>query len=137
SDKLTQCVGREHAINPAVPFSKLCVIISRAQHDLERPGTSHEPREVLYPASARHCAKCRLRLSKDGRTAGGKAHVARQHELAAGGAYTPLDLRDGDQTTRAQMTKHQRNRCFAGQLRSLLPVLLDVVHVYMGNEIVR
>ena len=78
----------------------------------------------------------RLGLTENRRLARSKAHVARQHELAAGGAYATLDLRDGDEAACAQMAKQQGDRGFAGQLRCLLPVLFDLGHVDVGNEIV-
>ena len=39
----------------------------------------------------------RRRLAEDRPLTRGKANVAGQHELAAGGAYAAFDLRDGDQ----------------------------------------
>jgi hypothetical protein len=41
--------------------------------------------------------ECRLRLTENRRLSRGKAHVARQHEFAAGGPYAPLDLCDGNE----------------------------------------
>ena len=78
----------------------------------------------------------RLELTENRRLPRGKAHVARQHELAAGAAHATLDLRDGDEAACAQMAKQEGDRRFAGQLRRLLPVLFDPGHVDVGNEIV-
>ena len=81
-------------------------------------------------------AERRLRLTENRRLSRGKAHVARQHEFAAGAAHAPLDLRDRDEAACAQIAKQQADRRFAGQLRRLLPVLVDPGHVDVGNEIV-
>ena len=87
------------------------------------------------PAAGEH-AERRLELAEDRRLARGEAHVARQHELAAGAADATLDLRDGDEAARAQMAKQERDRRFAGQLRRLRPVLRDPGHVDVGDEVV-
>jgi hypothetical protein len=99
-------------------------------------GATHEAREVLDAACARANASRSLWLAENCRLSCGKAHVARQHKLAAGRANATLDLCDGDQAARAEMTKHQANRCLASQLCCLCPVLLDLGHINMGNEIV-
>ena len=91
---------------------------------------------MLGAAPAGDHAERRLELTEDRRLARGKAHVARQHELAAGAAYATLDLRDGDEAACAQMAKQQGDRRLAGQLRRLRPVLLDPGHVDVGNEVV-
>src|SRR5205085_549125 len=99
--------------------SELRVEILRAQHDLERPGAAHEADEMLDAASAGDQTERRLRLTEDRRLARGKAHVQRQHELAAGGAHAALDLCDGDEAACAQMAKQEADRRFASQLRGL------------------
>jgi hypothetical protein len=76
----------------------------------------------------------RLELAEDRRFARGKAHVAGEHELAAGAADAALDLRNGDEAARAQMAKQEGNRRIAGQLRRLRPVFIDPGHVDVGNE---
>ncbi len=103
-------VGGQRAIDPAVPFRELRVVVVRAQHDLERPRAAHEAHEVLDAAPAGDQAERRLELTEDRRFARGEAHVARQHELAAGAADATLDLRDGDETAGAQMAKQERDR---------------------------
>ena len=47
-----------------------------------------------------------------------------------------VDLRNGDQAARPELTKHQTNRRLASQLCRLCAVLLNLGHVDMGNEIV-
>jgi hypothetical protein len=91
---------------------------------------------VLDAARAGGHTRRRLWLAENRRLSCGKAHVARQHELAAGGAHATLDLRDGDKAACAEMAKHQANRRLAGQFCRLCPVLLDLGHVDMGNKIV-
>ena len=92
---------------------------------------------LLGCAAAGEQTERRLHLTEDRRLARAKAHVAGQHELAAGAAYATLDLRDGDQAAGAQMAKQEGDRRFAGQFRRLLPVLFNARHVDMGNEVVR
>lgn len=77
-----------------------------------------------------------LRLTENRRLPRGIAHVAREHELAAGAAHASFDLRDGDEPACAQMAKQKADRRFADKLRRLLPVLLDLGHVDVGNEII-
>ena len=91
---------------------------------------------MLDAAAAGDQAERRLELTEDRRLSRGEAHVARQHELAAGAADAALDLRDGDEAARAQMTEQEGDRRFAGQLRRLRPVLLDPGHVDVGDEVV-
>jgi hypothetical protein len=91
----------------------------------------------LDTAPARNDAKCWFRLSENRRLASGKAHVARQHELAAGSAYAALDLGDREKAACAEMSKHKRDRRFTGELRRFLPVLFDLGDVNVGNEIIR
>jgi hypothetical protein len=57
------------------------------------------------PPAAGDQAEPFLGLAEDRGLSRGKAHVARQHELAARTPYATLDLRDGDETARAQMTE--------------------------------
>ena len=74
-------------------------------------------------------AERQLQLTEDRRLSRGETQVARQHEFAAGAAYATLDLGDGDQAARAQMTKQKGDRRFAGQLGRLGAVLLYPGHV--------
>jgi hypothetical protein len=101
SDEVVERVGRQRAIDPAVALGQLRVVVLRAQHDLERPGAAHEAREVLGGAPAGELAERRFELAEDSRFARGEAHVAGQHELAAGATHAPRDLRDGDEAARA------------------------------------
>ena len=80
---------------------------------------------MLGSATARDLTEGAFDLTENRRLARGKAHVAREDELAAGAAYATLDLRDSDETARAQVTKQKGDRSFAGQLRGLFPVLFD------------
>src|SRR6266852_4866403 len=96
------------ACSLTVPFGQLRVVILRTQHDFERPRAAHEAREVLHAAPAGDHTERRLRLSENRSLSLGKAHVACQHEFAAGGPYAALDLRDGDEAACAQMAKQQR-----------------------------
>src|SRR5262245_39833357 len=57
----------------------------------------------------RHGRRC-LWLAKNRRLSCGKTHVARQHELAAGGANATLDLRDGDKAACAEIGDDVRRR---------------------------
>jgi hypothetical protein len=120
----------------AVPLGEVCVVILGAQQDFERAGAAHDPREVLGGAAAGNLAERRLELREDRRLARREAHVARQHELAAGGANAPVDLRDADEAARAQVAKQQRDGSFAGQLRGLRPVLRDPRQVDVRDEVV-
>jgi hypothetical protein len=135
-DEIAECVGGQRPIDPAVPFSQVCVVILRAQHDLKGPGAARQAHEVLNAAPTRDRSKPRLRLSENRRLSRGKAHVARQYELAAGGAYATLDLRDSDEAACAQVAKQEGDLGFSGQLRCLRPVFLDPGHVDVGNEVV-
>src|SRR5262245_48427823 len=94
--KIVERIGRQRSIDPAVSFGKLRIVVPRAQHDLERAGAAHETRQVLDAARAGGHTRRRLWLAENRRLSRGKAHVARQHELAASGAHAALDLRDGD-----------------------------------------
>src|SRR5262249_11504872 len=105
SDEIAELFRGQRAIDPAVPLGQLRVVVLRAQHDFERPGAAHETCEVLDAACAWvHTRPC-LRLPENRRLARGKAHVARQHELAAGAARAPLNLRDADEAARAETAK--------------------------------
>ncbi len=53
----------------------------------------------------REAHRARIRLTENCRLPCGKAHVTRQHELSAGGAYATFDLSNGDQAACAQMPK--------------------------------
>src|SRR6185295_12782203 len=77
-----------------------------------------------------------LELTKDRRLTRGKAHVARQYELAANATYATCDLCNADEPTGAQMTKQLADRRFAGEPRCRLPVLFDSGHIDVGYEIV-
>src|SRR5262245_55564957 len=105
--EIAERLGGQRSIDPAVPFGQLRVVILCAQHDLERSGAAHEPREVLEAACAGDRADRLLRLAENRRLSRGEAHVAREDELAARAPYTTLDLRDGDETACAQMTKQE------------------------------
>ncbi len=65
-----------------------------------------------------------------------KTHVARQHELAAGGADPPRDLGDRHEATCAQMAEQKCDRRLPGQLRRLRAVLGDAVEVDVRDEVV-
>ena len=125
-----ECAERargQGSIDPAVPFSELCVVVLGAQQDLERAGAPHEPCEVLGGAAAGDLTERRLELRENGGLPRGEPHVAREHELAAARSHATLDLRDGDETARAQVAKQERDRRYAGELRRFLPVLGDPV----------
>jgi len=117
SDKIAERVGGQRSIDPAVPLGQLRVVILSAQHDLERPRATHEAREVLGGARAGEKTEGRLELTEDRRLARGKARVARQNELDAGGAYATLDLSDGDEAAGAQTPKQAGERRFATSSR--------------------
>src|SRR5258706_14414790 len=82
-DEIAEDGGGQRAIDPAVSLSQVGVVVIRAQHDLERPGAAHEAGDVLRAARAGDNAKRQLELTEDRRLSRSKAHVARQHELAA------------------------------------------------------
>ena len=63
-DEITERVGGQRTIDPAVPFSQLRVVILRTQHDFKRPGAPHEAREMLNGASAGKQTERRLRLTE-------------------------------------------------------------------------
>jgi hypothetical protein len=109
ADEAAQLGGRERAIDPPVAFRQFGVVVLRAEHDLERP-------------------------PEDRRLARGEAHVARQHELAAGAADAALDLRDRHQTADAEVAEQPRDRRLANELRRLGPVLRDPRHVNVGMK---
>src|SRR5262245_2445988 len=136
SDEIAERAGGQRSIDPTVPLSQLRVVILSAQHDLERPGAAHEAHEVLDAAPAGDGTEGLLQLAEDRRLARGKAHVARQHELAACATDTTLDLRYGDEAACAQPAKQECDRRFPGQLRRLVPVLLDLGYVDVRNKIV-
>ena len=135
-DEIAELVGGQRSVDPAVPFGQLRVVVLGAQHDLERSGAAHEASEVLGGAPAGEQTERRLELTEDRRLARGEAHVARQHELAAGGADATLDLRDGDEAACAQMAEQNGDRRLAGQLRRLRPVLGDPGQIDVGDEVV-
>ena len=135
-DEIIEFIGGQRAIDPAVSLCELRVVILCAQHDLERTAAAHEAREVLHAAAAGAHAESRLRLSENRGLPRGEAHVARQHELAAGGAHAPLDLRDGDEAAGTEVAEQKRDRRFADQLCRFVAVLLDLGDVDVGNEIV-
>ena len=78
----------------------------------------------------------RLRLSEIARLSRGEAHVACQHELAAGAAHATLDLCDRDKAALAQAAKHDRDRRLPSQPRRIFAVLFDPRHIDMGDEII-
>ena len=92
---------------------------------------------MLDAAGTRDQAETRFGLAEDRRLPRGKAHVARQRELAARAAHAAFDLRDRDQAARAQVAEQDSERRFAGQLRRRFPVFPDPRHVDVGNEVVR
>jgi len=63
--------------------------------------------EVLDAAGTRDQAESHLRLAEYRRLSRGKAHVARQHEFAAGAANVTFDVRNGDEAAGAQVAKQQ------------------------------
>jgi hypothetical protein len=91
---------------------------------------------VLGGAPAGKHAERRLELREDRRLTRREAHVAGQHELAAGGAHATFDLCDGHETARAEMVEQQRDRRLAGELRRLLSVFRDPRQVHVGDEVV-
>ena len=124
----SSAAGSARLIQPYL-LGQLGVEVLGAEHDLERPRAAHQAHEVLDAAAARDEAERRFRLGEDRRLAGGEAHVAGQHELAAGGAHAALDLGDRDEAARAQVAEHQCERRLAGELGCLGPVLRDLGHV--------
>ena len=58
------------------------------------------------------------------------------NELVARGADATLDLRDRDEPAGAEITKQQRDRRLAGQLRRLRPVFGDPGQIHVGDEVV-
>src|SRR4051794_7847825 len=46
ADEVTQLVGVQRAVDPAVAFGQLRVVVLAAEHDLEGAPAAHEPREV-------------------------------------------------------------------------------------------
>jgi hypothetical protein len=135
-DEITELLHGQGTVDPAVPLRQLRVVVLSAQYDLERPSTAHETREVLYATGAGAHTRRRLWLTENRRLACGKSHVTRQHELVAGTAGAPLDLRDADEPVQADVAEKKADRRFADKLRRLLPVLFDPGHVDVGNEIV-
>src|SRR5262245_52944094 len=67
TDEIINLVGRQRAIDPAVSFGQICVIILGAQHNFERTPTTHKPCQVLRAARARNDSERRLELTKDRR----------------------------------------------------------------------
>ena len=64
-DELVECARRHGAIDPAVPLGEVRVVVLGAQQDLERPGTAHEPSEVLRGAPTGQLTERRLELRED------------------------------------------------------------------------
>jgi hypothetical protein len=62
---------------------------------------------MLRATAAGNRAEGRLELREDRGLARRETHVARQCELASGGAHTPFDLRDGHRAAGAQMAEEQ------------------------------
>jgi hypothetical protein len=137
ADEPRERLGGQRALDPAVTLREIGVVVGGAEHDLECPAAAHQAREVLCGAAAGNRAEGGLELREDRRLARREAHVARQHELAAGGAHSTLDLRDRHETARAEVVEQQRDRRLAGQLRRLLAVLRDPRQVHVGDEVVR
>src|SRR5207302_1070282 len=63
-------------------------------------------------------------------------HVACQNELAAGAADAACDLRDGDESTRAEPSEQQSQGRFAGQRPRGLSILRDRRDIDVRDEIV-
>src|SRR5258707_14579512 len=95
ANKLAEFTRGQRSIAPAIPFGQIRVVVLCAQHNFERPPTTHQPCEMLGAAGARNHTKCWLELTEDRRFAS-KTHVAREYEFASDAAYTTLNLRDGD-----------------------------------------
>ena len=127
SDETVERPGGQRAIDPTVAFGQLRVVVVRAQQNFERPRAAHEARKVLDGARAGYRTEPGLRLTENRRLPRGIAHVAREHELAAGAAHASFDLRDRDEPACAQMAKQKTDRRFADKLRRLLPVSLILV----------
>ena len=136
SDEAAERCGRHCPIDPAISFREIRVVVLTAQHDLERARTTHEAREMLNAACAGTHAEPRFRLTENRGLSRSEAHVASEHEFAAGGADASLDLRDRNETARAEMAKQEADRRFASELHRFLPVLVDLGHVDVRNEIV-
>ncbi|CAH2408188.1 hypothetical protein MES5069_660002 [Mesorhizobium escarrei] len=91
---------------------------------------------MLGSARARDNAECCFELAKDRCLPRGEAHVAGQHELAAGAAHTALNFGDGNQAADTQASQQPRQRRLAGELNCLLPVFAEPGHVVVGYEMV-
>src|ERR1700687_2154484 len=91
---------------------------------------------MLNATSAGVRTKPRFWLTENRRFSRCKPHVARQHELAPGAAYATFDLRDGYEPACAQTPEQEADGGFAGKLHCLLPVLFDLCHIHVRNEIV-
>jgi DNA-binding transcriptional LysR family regulator len=110
-------------MGPSVPLSlrQVRVIVIRAQDDLERPRSAHQPGQGLNPARAGDEAEPWLRLTEDRGLPFSEAHVARQREFAASTTYAPFDLCNRDESACAQIAEQHGDRGLARQLRRLLP----------------
>ena len=135
-DELPERRGGERAVNPAVPLGELGIVVLGAQHHLKCSRATHQAREVLGRSAAGQLTERRLELAEDRRLARREAHVTGENELAARGPDPALYLRDGHEPAGTQVTKHQPDRCLAGQLGRLGPVLGHSVQVDMGDEVV-
>src|SRR4051794_26657089 len=94
-DELAQLGGGQRSVDPAVALCQLGVVVVRAEHDLERAAATQEAGEVLGAAAAAgNKTERRLELREDRRLPCREAHVAGEHELAAGGPHAALDLSD-------------------------------------------
>jgi len=91
---------------------------------------------VLNTAGARDQAEPYFRLTEDRRLACGKAHVARQHELATCAPNASRDLSDRHKPACAQVAKQQTEGRFTSQLHRLFPILRDARDVDVRNEVV-
>jgi hypothetical protein len=65
ADEIAELVGGQRSVDPAVPLGEFRVVVRRTQHDLERAGAAHEPRQMLRGASAGGQAERGLELSED------------------------------------------------------------------------
>src|SRR6185369_5104345 len=103
SDEVIEFSGWQRAIDPAVAFSQVCVVVLCAQHHFQRSPATHESREMLGATRTRNDTKSRLELAEDRRLPSGETHVAREYEFASDSAYATFDLRNRDEAAGAQI----------------------------------
>ena len=56
SHELTESVGRQSAVDPAIALGEVCVVVIRCQQHLKSPGPTQKAREALDCTSARDLA---------------------------------------------------------------------------------